>query len=144
MILQWKSHCIFFTHINILAYKIFLFQNDSPVAQWQRICFQCRRHRFNVWVGNIPWRRKWLPIPIFLPDQSHGQRILAGYSPKCCKELDMTEHMHTSWWSHNEGILNSLTYEGMAFVLTLPNQEETNKFEMLLLRKIDHCFDLLW
>lgn len=29
----------------------------------------------------------------------------------------------------------------MAFVLILPNQEETNKFEMLLLRKIDHCFD---
>lgn len=27
------------------------------------------------------------------------------------------------------------------FVLILPNQEETNKFEMLLLRKIDHCFD---
>ena len=28
----------------------------------------------------IPWRRKWLPIPVFLSWKSHGQRNLAGYS----------------------------------------------------------------
>ena len=27
---------------------------------------QCKRHRFNPWVGKIPWRRKWLPTPVFL------------------------------------------------------------------------------
>ena len=27
-----------------------------------------------------PWRRKWQPIPIFLPEKSHGQRRLVGYS----------------------------------------------------------------
>ena len=27
------------------------------------------------------WRRKWQPIPLFLPGESHGQRRLAGYSP---------------------------------------------------------------
>ena len=42
---------------------------------------QCRRHGFDPWVGKIPWRRKWQPTPIFLPGKSHGQRILAGYSP---------------------------------------------------------------
>ena len=26
--------------------------------------------------------RKWLPIPLFLPGKSHGQRNLAGYSPR--------------------------------------------------------------
>ena len=26
------------------------------------------------------WRRKWLPSPIFLPGESHGQRSLAGYT----------------------------------------------------------------
>ena len=43
---------------------------------------QCRRHRrcrFNPWVENIPWRRKWQPTPVFLPGKSHGQRSLAGY-----------------------------------------------------------------
>ena len=33
------------------------------------------------WVGNIPWRRKWQPTPIFLPGKSQGQRSLVGYSP---------------------------------------------------------------
>ena len=27
---------------------------------------QCRRHRFDPWVGKIPWRRKWQPTPVFL------------------------------------------------------------------------------
>ena len=24
------------------------------------------------WVRKIPWRRKWQPIPVFLPEKSHG------------------------------------------------------------------------
>ena len=35
--------------------------------------------------GKIPWRRKWEPTPVFLPEKSHGQRSLAGHSPKCCR-----------------------------------------------------------
>ena len=31
------------------------------------------------------------PTPVSLPGESHEQRILAGYSPWCCKELNMTE-----------------------------------------------------
>ena len=29
----------------------------------------------------LPWRRKWQPIPVFLPGKSYGQWSLAGYSP---------------------------------------------------------------
>ena len=36
-------------------------------------------------------RGAWLPTPVFLPGESHGQRSLAGYSPWGHKELDMTE-----------------------------------------------------
>jgi len=36
---------------------------------------------FNPWVRKIPWRRKWQAIPVFLPGESHGQSILAGYNP---------------------------------------------------------------
>ena len=25
---------------------------------------------FNPWVGKIPWRREWLPTPVFLPGES--------------------------------------------------------------------------
>ena len=42
---------------------------------------QCRRCRFDPWVGKIPWRRKWKPPPVFLPGEFHGQRSLVGYSP---------------------------------------------------------------
>ena len=42
---------------------------------------QCRRRKFDPWVGKIPWRWKWQPTPVFLPGESHGQRSLAGYSP---------------------------------------------------------------
>ena len=27
-----------------------------------------------------PWRRKWQLTPVFLPEESHGQRSLAGYN----------------------------------------------------------------
>ena len=43
--------------------------------------YQCRwlkRHRFDPWVGKIPWSRKWQPTPVVLPGEPHGQRSLAG------------------------------------------------------------------
>ena len=40
-----------------------------------------KRSRFGSRVRKIPWRRKWRPIPVFLPGEFHGQKILAGYSP---------------------------------------------------------------
>ena len=39
------------------------------------------RPGFNPWVGKILWRKEWLPTPVFLPGEFHGQRNLAGYSP---------------------------------------------------------------
>ena len=51
----------------------------------EHIC-QCRRCRFNPWVGNIPWRRKWQPNPVFLLGKFHGQRSLVSYSPWGHKE----------------------------------------------------------
>ena len=41
------------------------------------------------WVGKIPWRREWQPIPLFLPRQSQGERSLAGYSSWGCRQLVM-------------------------------------------------------
>ena len=49
--------------------------------------------RFDPWVGKIPWRRKRQPTPVFSPGGSHGQRSLAGYSPRGRKELDMIERL---------------------------------------------------
>ena len=44
----------------------------------------------------IPWRMEWLPTPIFLPGESHGQRRPAGSSPWGRKESDRTERLTLS------------------------------------------------
>ena len=48
------------------------------------------------WVRKIPWRRKCQPTPVFLPEKSHGQRSLAGYSQWARRESDMIEHEHNT------------------------------------------------
>ena len=45
------------------------------------------------WVRKIPWRREELPTPVFLPEEFHEQRNLAGYSPWDHKELYMTKRL---------------------------------------------------
>ena len=50
---------------------------------------QYRRPEFDPWVRKIPWRRKWQPTPVFLPEISMGR---GACSSGCLKELDMTEH----------------------------------------------------
>ena len=76
-------------------YLLFGFPGSSVVTS---VCQQCGRPWFDPWfdpwVGEIPWRRKWQPTPVFLPGESHGQRTLVGYSPQGCKELDTTERLH--------------------------------------------------
>ena len=67
---------------------------------------QCRRHRFDPWVGKIPWRKKWQSTPVFLPGKSYGQRSLVSYSPWGHKESDMTvrlTHTHTHTHTHTRG-----------------------------------------
>ena len=44
---------------------------------WYKICLQCGRPGFSPCVGKIPWRRKWLPTPVFWPGEFHGL-----YSPE--------------------------------------------------------------
>ena len=69
-----------------------------------------RRCGFESWVGKIPWRKKWQPIPVFLPGESHGQRSLAGCSPWCqswtrlstqaCAHTHENMTEHTSMCAH--------------------------------------------
>ena len=64
-------------------------QNEKMPLYWElpwwlsgkEFTCQSRRCGFDLWVRKTPWRKKWQPIPVFLPGRSHGQRILAGYSP---------------------------------------------------------------
>ena len=56
-----------------------------PSGSGKESAYQYRRRRrlwFDPWVGKIPYRRKWQPIPVFLPGKSRGQRSLVGYRPQ--------------------------------------------------------------
>ena len=48
-------------------------------------CWRYKRHRFDSWLRKRPWKRKWQPTPVFLPEKSHGQRSSEGCSPKVCR-----------------------------------------------------------
>jgi len=68
------------------------------VAQWVKNLLA--KHEMQVtWAQSLGWkiprRRKWQPDPVFLPGESHGQRSLAGYSPRDPKESDTTERLST-------------------------------------------------
>ena len=48
----------------------------SPWFSQLRICLQCRRPGLNPRVTKIPWRREWLPTPVFLPgEERHGHKL---------------------------------------------------------------------
>ena len=56
---------------------------------------ETQRLGFDLWVGTIPWGRKWQPTPVFLPGESCGKRSLAGYSPCGSRESYLTKQLST-------------------------------------------------
>ena len=57
-------------------------------------CRTCKGHRFNPWVRNIPWSRKWHSSILAwkIPWTEETGRL---YSPWGCKELGMNEQLST-------------------------------------------------
>ena len=72
--------------------------------------------------GRFPWRRKWLPTPVFLPGKPHGQRSLGGYSPGGHKELGIVEAIN------NKDLLYSTGDYIQDLVITY-NRNESEKEE---------------
>ena len=60
---------------------------------------------FDPWVGKNAWRRAWQPTPVFLPEESPWTKEPVGYSPWCCKELDMTERLSTQCATYRKRLL---------------------------------------
>ena len=71
---------------------ICIYARDFPAVSDGK---ECRRPRFDPWIGNISWRRICHPTAVFLPGEFHGQRSLVGYNPWGHKESDVTE-----WLKH--------------------------------------------
>ena len=80
----------------------------EPTCQCRRL----KRRGFDPWAGTIPWRRKWYPTLVFLPEESHGQRSLGVYS----------------LWVHKESTqLKQLSKQAEGFSTTNCTEHKTHK-----------------
>jgi len=70
------------------AKRSFVTDGASLVTQTVRNPPVMQKTQVDHWIMKIPWRREWLPCPVFLSEELHGQRSLAGYSPWSRKESD--------------------------------------------------------
>ena len=88
-------------HINPLKLVCVTYRMGSPGGSVVKNLLQCRRHGFHPWVYKIPWRRKWQPTPVFLPEKSHEQRSQEGYSPwgleRVSYDLATKQQQHIGW-----------------------------------------------
>ena len=87
--------CVYGNFSAVCVIYAFVYEQSILIISWASQVAQCKesacqfrrskRHGFNPWVGKIPCKRKWQPTPVCLPEESHGQRSLAGYSPWVAK-----------------------------------------------------------
>ena len=84
---------IVFTN-NVIYDGAFSHLVPALVAQTEKNLPACSSPGFCPWIGKIPWRREWLPTPVFLPGEFHGQRSLAGYSPWNAKNWTSLSDYH--------------------------------------------------
>ena len=61
----------------------------------------------------------WQPTPVFLPEGFHGQRSLAGYSPRGRRESDKTERLSTHTHPSGHPVPNPLRNRGKGRTLPL-------------------------
>ena len=62
---------------------------------------QCRRCKFDSWVGNIPWRRKWQLILVFLPGKqqwSSGNRLMSLHPEILSQPLPLASLLSYILW----------------------------------------------
>ena len=93
-----KSSPLILGHVIVLALFsldcTWIMHRASLVSQQSRVrlhCRSCRRHGFNLWVGEDPLEVGAATHSGILAWRIHGQRSLLGYSPQSHKESDMTE-----------------------------------------------------
>ena len=99
-----------------------------------------QKHRFNPWVRNIPWRRKWQPTPVFLSGKFHEQRSLAGYSPNGRKELDANGWLSMHALGQGEGVVSSNLSSLLKSNKIIRKKDEWHRHFLIILSLGFYCF----
>ena len=84
------------------------------------------RPRFNPWVGKIPWRRKWQPIPVLLPGESHGQRSLMGSSHSSVQSLSHVQLFATPRTAARQSSLSSIDSHSLLKLMSIKSVMPSN------------------
>ena len=102
----------FYLHCYIVMHHL----GASLVSQTVKNLSEMRETWVDAQVEKVPWRREWLPTPVFLPGEFHGQRSLAGYSPWGRRESDRID------------LINAFTFHFQnRFPMSQPDYAEKNK-----------------
>ena len=88
-----------------------------------------RRHRSDPWVGKTPLEEDKATTQVLVPGESHGQRSLAGYSPRGHIESDTTEATEHTHGSIKDNInLKTWSQTGHIFLLYSHFRDVTTRY----------------
>ena len=75
---RWEGGSCLGAHVHPWRIHVNVCQNQYSIVKLNKVkkkkefaCW-CRRREFSPWVWKIPWRRKWLSTPVFLPGELNG------------------------------------------------------------------------
>ena len=80
--------------LNKRASKAVLVVKNPPVSA------RFKRYGFDPWVGKMPWRSKWKPIPVFLPGEFPWTEEPGGLQSMGLQRVryySATEHTREHW-----------------------------------------------
>ena len=84
-IMYWTTFAPVYLVMSHFCNACLLFHCMDELLNGKEPTCKCRSRRFDLWVRKIPWRRKWLSAPVFLPGEFHEERSLACSSPWGCR-----------------------------------------------------------
>ena len=87
----------------MLCTPVFLGFPYGLAGKKKKIHLQCGIPGFDPWAVKIPWRKEWLPTPVFWPGESNGLVHGISRSQTLLRDFHTSLHLgHNSGFSHRD------------------------------------------